>query len=322
MQPEIIAMGEPMLEFNAAEEGSLDEVGRFTVGWGGDTSNFAIGVARLGGKAGYITRLGDDEFGESFFRLWMREGVDTAHVVRDQDASTGIYFISRKGKQHHFTYYRKGSAASRMRPDEVPGEYIGRGRLLHVSGISQGISATACDAVFAAIRAAREKNVLVSYDPNLRLKLWPLDRARAIIHGTMAMADIVLPSLEDARALTGKDEPEEIARMYLHRGPRIVVIKLGPDGALLATREGTERFPPFRVEPVDTSGAGDVFDAAFAVGYLAGWALEDCVRFANAAGAITTTGLGVVSSIPRSAQVLALMETQPDVSGKRGIPAR
>ncbi len=308
MQPEIISMGEPMLEFNAAEEGSLAEVGQFTVGWGGDTSNFAIGVARLGGKAGYITRLGEDDFGESFIRLWIREGVDTSHVVRDPDAFTGIYFISRKGSQHHFTYYRKGSAASRMRPQELPGEYIAGAKLLHVSGISQGISDSACDAVFAAILAARERNVLVSYDPNLRLKLWPLDRARATIHGTMAMADIVLPSLEDARALTGKDEPEEIARMYLHRGPRIVVIKLGPDGALLATRDNMERFPAFRVESVDTSGAGDTFDAAFAVGYLDGWALEDCVRFANAAGALTTTGLGVVSSIPHRAQVLRLMK--------------
>ena len=107
MQPEIISLGEPMLEFNATEEGSLSEVEHFAVGWGGDTSNFAIAASRLGGSVGYLTRLGDDEFAESFIKLWQKEGIDTSQVVRDAKAPTGIYFISRKGNTHYFTYYRK-----------------------------------------------------------------------------------------------------------------------------------------------------------------------------------------------------------------------
>jgi 2-dehydro-3-deoxygluconokinase len=307
MQPEIVSMGEPMLEFNATDEGPLSRAGRFSVGWGGDTSNFAIGAARLGGKVGYITRLGDDEFGESFVQLWKREGVDISRVVRDPEAPTGIYFISREGDRHFFTYYRKGSAASRMSPDSVPRDYIAGAKVFHVSGITQGISSSACDAAFAAMGAARESGVTVSYDPNLRLKLWPLDRARAVIHRSIAMADMVFPSLDDARVLTGKENPEEIARYYLHMGPRIVVVKLGPEGALLATGDGLERFPPYQVNAMDASGAGDAFDAGFAVGYLSGWPLDRCVRFANAAGALTTTGLGVVSSIPIRETVVELM---------------
>lgn len=307
MQPQIISMGEPLLEFNAEEEGSLAEVRRFLMGWGGDTSNFAVAAARLGAKAGYVTRLGQDEFGDSFMRLWQKEGVDTSRVERDPEAPTGIYFISRKGKEHFFTYYRAGSAASRMRPDSLPLDYIKRARLFHVSGISQAISTSACDAVFAAIKAAKEAGVLVSYDPNLRLRLWPLERARAVIHTAGAMADILLPSLEDARVLAGRDQPEEIARFYLGLGPKVVVLKLGPDGALLATSQEMMRIPPYEVEVVDTSGAGDAFDAAFVVGYLAGWDLLRCAKFANAAGALTATGLGVVGSIPRLEQVEALM---------------
>lgn len=307
MQPQIISMGEPLLEFNAEEEGSLAEVRRFLMGWGGDTSNFAVAAARLGAKAGYVTRLGQDEFGDSFMRLWQKEGVDTSRVERDPEAPTGIYFISRKGKEHFFTYYRAGSAASRMRPDSLPLDYIEGAKLLHVSGISQAISTSACDAVFAAIKAAKEAGVLVSYDPNLRLRLWPLERARAVIHTAGAMADILLPSLEDARVLAGRDEPEEIARFYLGLGPKVVVLKLGPDGALLATSQEMMRIPPYEVEVVDTSGAGDAFDAAFVVGYLAGWDLLRCAKFANAAGALTATGLGVVGSIPRLEQVEALM---------------
>ncbi len=318
MHPEIISMGEPMLEFNASEEGSLSEVRQFAVGWGGDTSNFAIAASRLGGKVGYITRLGKDEFGESFIDLWQREGIDISQVARDAEAPTGIYFISRKGKEHFFTYYRKNSAASCMHPEMIPTDYIQNAKLLHVSGISQGISTSACDAVFTALTAAKNATVLVSYDPNLRLKLWPLDRAKAIIHQTVSMADIVLPSLEDAIALTGMHNPKEIADFYLSLGPRIVVLKLGSEGSLLATEEviegvsqtKTQKFLAYRVTSVDMAGAGDTFDGAFVVGYLWGWSLDKCMRFANAAAALTTTGLGAVSPIPRLKEVESLMAQQ------------
>ena len=318
MHPEIISLGEPMLEFNATEEGSLAEVAHFAVGWGGDTSNFAIAASRLGGNVGYLTRLGDDEFGESFIKLWQKEGIDTSQVIRDDKAPNGIYFISRKGSEHHFTYNRKNSAASRMTPEFIPDDYIRKAKLLHVSGISQGISTSACDAVFAAIETAKDAGVLVCYDPNLRLKLWPLDRAKAIIHQTVSLADIFLPSLEDATVLTGIKDVEEIARFYLSLGPKVMVLKLGAEGAFLAFDEElnglsqiqTQKFPPYKVEPIDMTGAGDTFDGAFAVGYLSEWPLESCVRFANAAAALSTTGLGAVTPIPEPEAVTVLMEQQ------------
>lgn len=312
MYPEILALGEPMLEFNAAREGSLSEVADFSVGFGGDTSNFAVAASRLGGKVGYLTAVGADAFGERFIDLWRREGIETTYVKRDADAPTGIYFISRKGGQHYFTYYRKGSAASRMTPADLPLAAIAAARVLHVSGISQAISESACDTVFAAVEAARSAGVTVSYDPNLRVKLWPLERARAVIHETVRRADIVLPSYEDAVALTGLQSAEEIAAFYLDMGPEVVALKLGADGALLATRaeEGAvivKRFPAYRVDSVDMTGAGDTFDGAFVVSRLAGMDLESSVRFANAAGALATTGLGAVTPVPRRAAVEDLM---------------
>jgi 2-dehydro-3-deoxygluconokinase len=315
MQPEIIAIGEPMLEFNASEEGALFEVRQFLVGWGGDTSNFAIAASRAGSRVGYLTRLGDDEFGESFMRLWRREGIDTSQVVRESNGFTGIYFISRSQGRHHFTYYRKDSAASRMTPDFLPVDYIRGTRLLHVSGISQGISPSACDTVFAAVDLAKAAGVLVSYDPNFRPKLWPLERARAVIHETIRHSDLVFPSLEDARALSGLDDPEEMARYYLALGPKAVVLKMGGDGALLCTAQEMEgasstrmqRFLPQKVASVDMSGAGDTFDAYFVNGYLSGWSLDKCVEFANAAAALTTTGLGCVTPIPERDRVEALL---------------
>jgi len=143
-----------------------------------------------------------------------------------------------------------------MTPSSLPKDYIEGAKLLHVSGISQAISLNACDTVFAAIAMARTAGRLVSYDPNFRPKLWPLDRARAVIHETCRQADLIFPSLDDARQLTGLAAPEEIARFYLGLGPKVVVIKLGAEGALLATADGLRTFPPCKVDSIDMSGAG------------------------------------------------------------------
>jgi 2-dehydro-3-deoxygluconokinase len=260
---------------------------------------------------GYLTRLGDDEFGESFLTLWQREGIDTRRIVKDPDAFTAAYFISRKGRQHYFTYFRRDSAASRMTPASLPQDYITGARLLHVSGISQAISLSACDTVFAAMGIARAAGKLVSYDPNFRPKLWPLDRARVVIHETCRRADLIFPSLDDARQLTDLTAAEEIANFYLKLGPKVVVIKLGAEGALLATADGLRTFPPYKVDSIDMSGAGDTFDGAFVAGYLAGRPVQECMRFANAAAAITTTGLGCVTPVPRREAIEALMARQP-----------
>jgi 2-dehydro-3-deoxygluconokinase len=311
MQPDIIAIGEPMFELSAEEEGSLSEVRRFVAGWGGDTSNFSIAASRAGARVGYLTRLGDDAFGDSFINLWQREGIDVSRIVKDPEAFTAAYFISRKGKQHHFTYFRKGSAASRMTPGFLPRDFIASARLLHVSGISQAISVSACDTMAAAITLARAAGRLVSYDPNFRPQLWSLDRAREVIHETCRLADLIFPSLDEARLLTDLASPDEIARFYLGLGPKVVVVKLGAEGALLATADDLCTFPPNKVNAIDMSGAGDTFDGAFVARYLAGWPLDACVRFANAAAAITTTGLGCVTPVPRIADIEALMARQP-----------
>ena len=170
--------------------------------------------------------------------------------------------------------------------------------------------------MFTAISAAKSAGVLVSYDTNLRLKLWPLERAKAIIHQTIQMADIVLPSFEDATTLTEMSDAEKIAAYYLSLGPKVVVLKLGGEGAMLAYKEENrsspriQKFLPYNVDYVDGSGAGDTFDGGFVVGYLSDWPLEKCVRFANAAAALSTTGLGAVMPIPRQNEVEAFLAQQ------------
>mgnify|MGYP002620657826 CR=1 FL=1 len=326
---DLLGIGEPMLEFNQSAVASGADAGavasgadagavaggadagavapRYLQGFGGDTSNAVIAAARQGVAAGYWTRLGQDPFGDAFAALWSAEGVDASAVVRDPDAATGIYFVTHGPAGHAFTYFRKGSAASRMRPAEVPREVIASARVLHVSGISQAISESACDTVFAAIEASRAAGTRVSFDTNLRLKLWPLARARAVILETVGLADVCLPSLEDATQLTGLQDPDAIVDALLARGAGVVALKLGPEGALVGDARERHRVAGHAVATVDATGAGDTFDGAFLAEWLRGAPLADAARYANAAAALSTRGFGAVAPIPRRAEVEAFL---------------
>ncbi len=307
--PEILAIGEPLGEFNQTRAGDS----HYLFGHGGDTSNAIIAAARSGASTGYIGAVGDDSFGRSFMDLWQREGVDTSGVKRDRAAHTGIYFISHGPEGHEFSYLRAGSAASRMTTHDLPEDLIRTAKVLHVSGISQAISATAADMVFEAMRLARASGVAVSYDTNLRLRLWPLPRAQAITNAAMAMADIALPGLDDARQLTGLDDRDAIADFYLGRGSRIVAMTLGKEGALVATHQERRIVPSITVDAVDATGAGDCFDGAF----LAEWVRTGdpfaAAAYATVAAALSTTGYGAVAPLPtREAVLAALKRSRPD----------
>lgn len=303
--PRILTLGEPLIEFNQIDP----EQSSYLRGFGGDTSNAAIAAARQGASVGYLTRLGSDAFGDLFVDLWTREGVDTRAVIRDPEAHTAIYFVSHGPAGHAFSYLRAGSAASRMTPRELPQDMLSNCQWLHVSGISQAISASACDSVFEAIRVVHAAGGRISYDSNLRLKLWPLDRARAVIRATMALAEIFLPSIEDLQQLSGLDDADAILDWCFDAGVRTVVLKLGKDGALYGTPEARYRLAGHAVKALDATGAGDCFGGALLARLVAGDPLDKAVTYANAAAALTTLGFGAVAPIPRADQVDAFLNS-------------
>jgi len=302
--PAIVALGEAMIEFNQVR---ADAPEQYLRGFGGDSSNMAIAAARLGAHVGYVTRVGDDAFGRMLVELWRSESVDTRGVAVDTEAATGVYFVNHGPRGHEFSYLRAGSAASRMRPDMLPLDVIGRARVLHVSGISQAIGAGACDAVFAAIEAADAAGGLVSYDPNLRLKLWPLARARAIVMATIAQCDWFLPSFDEAQTLSGQDDAEGIIDWCHALGAPVVALKCGASGVVVSDGARLERIGGHTVDCVDATGAGDCFDGAFATRAAAGDDPFAAARYANAAAALATTGFGAVAPLPRDAEVRALL---------------
>ena len=291
-------------------------------GFGGDTSNMAIAAARLGAQhQAIVTRVGDDAFGRMLLELWRDEGVDTAawRPIPTRRPASISSPTARDG--HEFSYLRAGSAASRMEPATLPLDVIRGARVLHVSGISQAISASACDAVFAAIDAAAAAGARVSYDPNLRLKLWPLPRARAVILATIAQCDWFLPSLDECGSLSGLAEPQAILDWCHALGAPMVVLKCGPrrDG-VRRTPRGAHRRPPCR--RVDATGAGDCFDGAFAARIVAGDDPIAAARYANAAAALATTGYGAVAPLPRDADVARAASRRATVHEQRDIPRR
>ena len=300
---DVVSLGEPLYEFSQIPQSP----GRYLQGFGGDTMNCAIAAARQGARVAYVTRLGDDEFGRQFLQLWREEGLDTSGVAIDGEAHTAVYFITHGPAGHVFSYLRKGSAASRLNRDGLPLDLIRRARYFHTSGISQAISDSACDAAAAAIDAAKSAGAAFVYDSNLRLRLWPLARAREVITATVGQADYFLLSLEDAEALCGLKEPDAIIDWCHRAGARMVALKLGADGVIGSDATRRERIAGHKVDCVDATGAGDCFAGALLARMSAGEDFWHGLHFANAAAALTTTGYGAVAPLPRPEAVRQLL---------------
>jgi len=185
----------------------------------------------------------------------------------------------------------------------LPLDAIAGAKIVHLSGISLAISVSACDSAFAAIEHARGHGVKVSFDTNPRLKLWPLPRARAVMLAAIRQTDICLPSWDDVTELTGLTGRDEIVDFLLERGPTVVALKLGKDGAYVATPNERRVVPGRAVNAVDATGAGDCFGGAFIARLAAGDDPFAAARYANVAAALSTQGFGAVAPIPDRATV-------------------
>lgn len=304
---DLICIGEAMIEFNQDPRDASD----YLAGFGGDTSNCAIAAARFGATSGYLTQIGDDVFGAQLQSLWRDETVDIAGVRVVPGADTGLYFVTHGPNGHAFTYRRAGSAASRMAPDDAAFapclQQVQRARQLHCSGISQAISNSACDAVFAAIALARKAGARFSYDLNFRPRLWSAEQALPVIARTVALADLFFPSIDEVALLAGASTPEAALQWAHGLGVRSVLLKLGAQGCWVSDASGVTRLPALAVTPLDSTGAGDCFAGTCLARLAAGDSLVDAARAANVAAALSTLGFGAVAPLPRWAQVQALL---------------
>jgi 2-dehydro-3-deoxygluconokinase len=296
---DVVTLGEGMILLIALSQGRMRHVHLFQRSFAGAELNVAIGLVRLGLQAGWISQVGADEFGAYLLAQIRGEGVDVSRVRVDPEAPTGVYFKEfRRPGETHVWYYRRGSAASRLAPDGVDWDYVRSAKIVHLTGITPALSDSCAATVRRAIAEARAAGVQVSFDPNIRLKLWTADAARRFILDILPQVDIVLPGLDEARLLVGPGEPEALCRRLLEKGPSVVGLKMGATGAVAADAAGVYFASAPSVTVVDTIGAGDGFAAAFLACYLKGYPLAQTVSLAAAAGALVTTVSGDIEGLP------------------------
>ncbi len=314
LQLDVLTLGEAMVLFAAEDTGLLAQAGRFRRYSAGAELNVAIGLARLGLRVGYLSRLGSDSFGRFLLDTMAAESISTALVSVCGGQRTGFMLKARTvdGSDPEIEYQRRGSAASGMGPDDLARLAPVHARHLHLTGISPALSAGCRELVFEAVRWARSNRLTVSFDPNLRPRLWPSAAEMAsTVNELAALCDLVLPGIEEGRRLTGLQDAEAIAQHYLDRGASQVAVKLGAEGAWCAGRDGTRQLVPgvSVARVVDTVGAGDGFAVGVISGLLEGRALADAAMLGNHIGARVVQFPGDGDGLPTRHQLEEAMSS-------------
>jgi 2-dehydro-3-deoxygluconokinase len=304
--PDIISIGECMVEFYAHEP--LEQASLMHRSYGGDTLNLLVAASRLGSSTGYITRVGQDPFTSYLLASWQQEGIDISQV-KLIPGFNGLYFISLVDEgQYQFAYYRKGSAASTLCPADLDSAYIASAQVLHVSGITQAISASSRRAVLAAVQMARQAGVLVSYDPNYRDALWSPGRARRALQEVLPFVDIFLPSApHEIGLLLGTESSGEAVQRLWESGVRLVAIKEGAKGCTVGAEGRVISLEAHDAQVVDTTGAGDAFNGGFLHGLAQGLEPFRAARLALVTAGLKVQGRGAVQSLPTRAEVYRLL---------------
>ncbi|MBJ2160124.1 sugar kinase [Variovorax sp. IB41] len=307
---DVALFGEAMLLLVADRPGPLEDAQAFHKRTAGAETNVAIGLSRLGLKVGWASRLGTDSMGRALLATMKGEGIDCSHVICDAAQRTGFQFKGRvtDGSDPPVEYHRKGSAASQMGPADVDEAWLRSARHLHATGVFAAISETSLQAALKTMDVMRAAGRTISFDTNLRPTLWSsTETMRHWINELASRADWVLPGIEEGLLLTGHSEPEAVARFYRERGAKLVVVKLGAEGAYYDSDvAGTGRVDGFPVkEVIDTVGAGDGFAAGVVSALLEGRSVPEAVRRGAWIGARAVQVLGDTEGLPTRAELEA-----------------
>ncbi|MBC7723277.1 MAG: sugar kinase [Burkholderiaceae bacterium] len=312
----VVTLGETMALVRSTEIGSLSNSPPISLGIGGAESNVAIALTRLGVPATWIGRVGDDSLGDLVERELRAEGL-TVLALRDAGAPTGLMVKERKSSNStRVWYYRRGSAGSRLAPDDIDPALIRAATLLHVTGITLGVSEQARLAVHRAISIARDCGVLVSFDLNYRSSLWDEKTAGQEFAHVVPLADIVFGSDNELEMIAGigaapLGEFGELARRVTAMGPRQVAVKLGADGCVVLAGDELVTQPAISVTAVDTVGAGDAFVGGYLADFLLGRSVQQRVTTAVTAGASACTVPGDWEGMPSRSDLEAFSDRDP-----------
>lgn len=313
--PDIITIGETMAVFTPNTNGPLRYIHEYTTHIAGAESNTAIGVQKLGHTARWISRLGNDELGQYVLNTIRSEGVDTSGVIIDDNFRTGLmikeFSLVNDTKVY---YYRENSAASHLDAADISEELIKDAKILHFTGITPILSASCSEMIEKAMGIAQKYDVKISFDPNIRLKLWENHDYFSLINDILLNSNIILLGLNEAEHLLHTHRVDEIIDILFHSEKlEYVAIKDGSNGAYVATRAETLFIPPFPCNSIDPIGAGDAFNAGFLSGILEQKTLKICGEFAGIAGALSTQTRGDIESLPSRTELLNYLENKTDI---------
>lgn len=309
---DVVALGELLIDFTPAGK-SENGNPLFECNPGGAPANVLACLAQLGKKTAFVGKVGDDEFGRFLREVLVARGIATQGLILDAEESTTLAFVHLHADgDRSFSFYRKPGADTRLRPEEVDRSQLDAA-IFHFGSLSL-THEPARSATLTALRWAKEKGMLISYDPNLRPPLWPsLEEAKRQILAVMDQADIMKISHEELEFLMGSgDLAGASAQLCREFGLTLLLVTLGKDGCYFRAGELAGLVPGFKVQAVDTTGAGDAFLGGLLFEVLRRdkgpkeWTSEELaesVRFANAVGALAVTRKGGIPAMPSLAQV-------------------
>ncbi|MHA7964297.1 sugar kinase [Paenibacillus sp. CAU 1782] len=298
ISPQIITFGESMALFMPQEHKAIERASVLEQGFGGAESNVAIGLARLGASIGWFGALGNDPFGKIILKALRGEGVDTSRVKLSDAAPTGMMFREHVAGKMAVHYFRKHSAASRMTPEDLDEDYIRGAKILHVTGITTALSEDCRRTVRRAVDIAKEAGVLVSFDPNLRLKLWSIEEARQTLLPLAEDADYFLPGWDELIQLYETEDYSEI-KERLSALKAVTIIKGKGDATVVLDGNSETEVPFYPADKVvDTVGAGDGFCAGFLAGLMKGMNPVEAVTLASVCGSLVVQMRGDWEALP------------------------
>jgi 2-dehydro-3-deoxygluconokinase len=310
----LVTLGETMGLLAATGEGPLRHQRMLELGTGGAESNVAIGASRLGTPTAWIGRVGDDELGRLVLATLRAENVGTSAARLDTQAPTGLMLKERRTvTARRVSYYRRYSAGSRLSPEDVPESLVAGAALMHITGITPALSATARDAVLEAVGLAGRHGVPVSLDINYRSALWSREEAASCLVPLARKADVLFAGEDEAALLGVTGEHASMAEQLASIGPSEVVIKRGSRGAHAYAEGKAHDVAPVPTTVVDPVGAGDAFVAGYLAERLAGAPVPGRLRTGAVCGAAACAVRGDWEGAPARAELGRLAEADAEV---------
>lgn len=308
--PQVITFGESMSLFLPSEQQSIERADSLQHRFGGAESNVAIGLARLGVEVGWFSVLGEDPLGKKIVKSIRGEGVDVSRVQYSKQAPTGMMFREQISGRSAVHYFRKGSAASTMKPEQLDEQYIQGAQLLHITGITPALSESCKATVYRAVEIAKKHGIRICFDPNLRLKLWSLEEAREVLLYLASEADYFLPGWDELKLLYNTEDTELIDSKLNELKATCIVKGKGDFNVIY--EQGTQTEVPFypAEKVIDTVGAGDAFCAGFLAGVCKGMDMYEAVRMASINGSLAVQSYGDWEALPEWEQLQQRLTAQ------------